>query len=283
MKRLLSLTLILFLTSCSDDGESKSLTSSSVQTSLPSPFVSGDWYRPSLDTSWQWQLNGKINTSYDVDLYDIDLFDTDTTLIDSLKEEGKKVICYFSAGSYENWREDKDAFPQEALGNTLDGWEDERWLDITNEKLQTVMIARLDLAVLKGCDGVEPDNVDAYDNDSGFALSATDQLLYNIFLANAARERGLSIGLKNDLSQVNELEPYFDFALNEQCNAYNECDLLQPFIDNNKPVFNTEYDAAYVNNTNNKRDILCQNTNELQLRTLILPLNLDDSFRYSCN
>lgn len=41
------------------------------------------------------------------------------------------------------------------------------------------MQARLDLAVQKGCDGVEPDNVDGYQNNSGFPLTAQDQLAYN--------------------------------------------------------------------------------------------------------
>ena len=26
------------------------------------------WYKPTADTSWQWQLTGDIDTSYDVDL-----------------------------------------------------------------------------------------------------------------------------------------------------------------------------------------------------------------------
>ena len=279
MNRLPYFLFVLLLTACTQDTKS----SDSPQVNLPPPITSGEWYKPLLTTSWQWQLKGVINTNYNVNLYDIDLFDTNSSLIASLKNNGKKVICYFSAGSYENWRDDRDDFPKEALGNTLNGWEDERWLDITNEGLKSVMEKRLDLAVLKGCDGVEPDNVDGYTNNSGFALSSDDQLLYNVFLANAARKRGLSVGLKNDLSQVVTLETYFDFAVNEQCNYFGECDLLQQFILNNKPIFNAEYDATYVNNINNERNILCQNSNESQLQTLILPLNLDDSFRYSCN
>ena len=36
--------------------------------------------------------------------------------------------------------------------------------------------------------------------------------------------------------------PYFDWALNEQCFEYNECETLTPFINAGKPVFNTEYE-----------------------------------------
>ena len=241
-----------------------------------------DWYRPDTNISWQWQLNGKINPNYDVNLYDIDLFDSNVSLIQALKNDGKKVICYFSAGSWENWRDDKDNFPSEIIGNILDGWEDEKWLDISNKKIKPIMLSRLDLAVQKGCDGVEPDNVDGYTNNTGFALSADDQLAYNEFIANEARKRGLSVGLKNDLKQITALEPFFDFTVNEQCHEYNECDKMKPFVDANKPVLNTEYLQDYVDNNYSERDNMCTNSMDLKYKTLVLPLNLDDSFRYSC-
>ena len=89
---------------------------------------------------------------------------------------------------------------------------------------------------------MEPDNVDGYLNDTGFPLTYEDQLRYNIWLAERAHERGLSIGLKNDMDQIPDLLPYFDWALNEQCFEYNECETLTPFINAGKPVFNTEYE-----------------------------------------
>ncbi len=279
VKKLLVFSALFFI-SCSNSDNSAS--SSNVFDSSVSPVSSGDWYKPDITTSWQWQLSGTLNTSYAVDIYDIDLFDTSEATISSIKQSGKKVICYFSAGSWENWRSDKDDFPSSALGNTMDGWADEKWLDISNEGLAEVMRARLDLAVQKGCDGVEPDNMDGYQNNTGFALSADNQLAYNKFIANEARKRGLSVALKNDLDQISELEPYFDFAVNEQCFEYSECNLLQPFIDANKPVFNAEYNDNYVNNTASARDNMCQQSNVLSFQTLVLPLDLDDSFRYSC-
>ena len=51
----------------------------------------------------------------------------------------------------------------------------------------------------------------------------------------------MSVGLKNDLGQVDELEPLFDFAVNEQCFQYRECDRLQPFLDAGKNVIIVEY------------------------------------------
>ncbi len=240
------------------------------------------WYKPNTQTTWQWQLSGTVNTSYAVDLYDIDLFDSSSTLIETLHTQGKKVICYFSAGSYEEWRSDSGSFPTEVLGNELDGWAGERWLDIRSPALKSIMQARLDLAKTKGCDGVEPDNVDGYTNETGFSLTGDAQLTYNRFLASEAHSRGLSIGLKNDLDQIKTLEPYFDFAVNEQCHEYDECVMMRPFIDNDKPVFNAEYAQRYVDNTNHAREQLCQDAQDIKFQTLILPLLLDDSFRYSC-
>jgi hypothetical protein len=235
------------------------------------------WYKPNKSTSWQWQLTGVLNLQYDVDLYDIDLFDTPVETIQQLHAQNKKVICYFSAGSYEDWRPDKELFQKEFLGNNLDGWEGEQWLNIANPNLISIMLKRLDLAKEKGCDGVEPDNVDGYTNNTGFALTSLQQFNYNKRLADEAHIRGLSIGLKNDKEQVKVLEPYFDFSLSEECYKYDECDLLIPFIKANKPVFDAEYNIAQ-----DEKEKLCNYTNELNIHTLLLPLDLDDSFRYSC-
>ena len=103
------------------------------------------------------------------------------------------------------------------------------------------MKKRIELAAAKGCDGVEPDNVDGYDNDSGFDLNFNDQLRFNRFLAKTAHKNNLSVALKNDLNQASVLVNDFDFALNEECFQYNECKKLLPFIKNNKAVLNVEY------------------------------------------
>ena len=253
-------------------------------TAAPTPTAPpADWWQPAPGLTWQWQLSGAIDTSYDVAMYDIDLFEAPQSVIDELHAAGRVVICYFSAGSYEDWRPDAADFPAEVLGNPLEGWPGERWLDIRRiDLLGPIMQARLEMAVQKGCDGVEPDNVDGYANDSGFPLTAADQLAFNRFIANEAHKRNLSVGLKNDLDQIGELVEYFDFAVNEQCHEFDECDRLQPFIDAGKPVFNAEYADQLVNQPAS-RDQMCAESIDQDLRTLVLPLDLDDSFRFSCD
>jgi hypothetical protein len=249
------------------------------------PVTIGTWYRPAVQTSWHWQLSGTVNTTYAVSMFDLDLFDTSAETIALLQSQNKRVICYFSAGSFEDWRSDVDDIPAAAIGNALDGWDNERWLDIRSGEVQNLVLSRLALAQTKGCDGVEPDNVDVYTNDSGFNISATDQLAFNRFIANEAHNRGLAVGLKNDLDQIEQLVAYFDFSVNEQCFEYDECDRLSPFIQASKPVFNAEYHSDWVGDSSDAsvaRDELCADANDRRFSTLVLPLDLDGEFRYPC-
>ncbi len=233
-------------------------------------------WQPAPETSWQWQLSGTLDTSLDVAMYDVDLFETPQATIDALHAAGRIVVCYFSAGSYENWRPDKADFPTAVIGKAMDGWAGESWLDVSNPALQPVMKARLDLAAQKRCDGVEPDNVDGYQNDTGFALTAADQLAYNRFLATEAHARGLSVGLKNDVDQLDDLVADFDWALNEECVKYDECDgYATSFIAADKAVFHVEYGNAALASS------VCPKTKPLRLSTLIKKLALD-AWRVAC-
>jgi len=232
------------------------------------------WYKPKPGISWQWQLQGKVDTSYDVDLYDLDLVETPQTVIDELHSRNIKVICYISAGSWEEFRDDAKDFPKDVIGKTMDGWPDENWLDVSNyEKFAIIMQNRLDLAVQKKCDGIEPDNIHAYQEDSGFPITYQDQLNYNKWLAKEAHKRNLSIALKYDIDQVSDLIDNFDFVINEQCFYYNECDKLFPFIKQGKAVLGVEYEL--------NPDEFCEESISLDFSWLKMNYDLDGS-RISC-
>lgn len=81
------------------------------------------------------------------------------------------MVCYFSAGSWEEWRDDAKRFAEGDLGKGLDGWPGERWLDVRSEGVRGVMRERVSLAGEKGCDGVDPDNVDGYVSFFSFFVS----------------------------------------------------------------------------------------------------------------
>lgn len=191
--------------------------------------------------TWQWQLTEALDRSWDVDVYDVDLFEATDADLAGLRADGRLVVCYFSAGSYEDWRPDRSDYPEDAIGNRLDGWPDERWVDPMHPTVREVIGRRLDLAVERGCDAVEPDNMTAYHERSGFPVTPTEQLHFNRFLGDAARQRGLSVALKNDVEQIPELVDWFDFTVNEECAAFDECDTLAPFVEQDKAVLHAEY------------------------------------------
>jgi hypothetical protein len=209
-----------------------------------SPVTAGEWWRPRAGLTWQWQLSGKLDRSVDAQVYDVDGQDTSAADVAALKAAGRRTICYVNAGAWEKWRPDAGKFPKAVLGKELDGWPGERWLDIRQWKtLEPILAARFDTCKAKGFDAVEPDNVDGYANKSGFPLSAADQLTFNRRLADLAHRRGLAVGLKNDVDQAATLAPVFDFAVNEECAQYNECDKLTVFVKAGKPVFHVEYET----------------------------------------
>ncbi|MDH6216486.1 hypothetical protein M2283_003803 [Streptomyces pseudovenezuelae] len=199
-------------------------------------------WQPRPGVAWQWQLSGRVDTSVDVPVYDIDGFDQSKATVSALHAKGRKVICYLSTGAYEDWRPDAKKFPKSVLGKG-NGWKGERWLDIRRtDVLEPLMAARFDMCRDKGFDAVEPDNMDGYKNRTGFPLKAADQLRYNRLIARLAHDRGMSVGLKNDLDQIPQLVGDFDFAVNEQCAQYGECADLTPFVKADKAVFHVEYE-----------------------------------------
>lgn len=233
------------------------------------------WWRPTKGMTWQWQLDGgPIDMSVDAEVFDVDLFSTPASTVAELHQQGRRVICYLSAGSWEPYRPDAGAFPADVQGGAVEGWEDERWLDIRRlDLLLPVMAERFDLCAEKGFDGIEPDWMDSFQQDTGFDISAEDQLVFNRALADMAHSRGLAIGLKNDLDQVAELAGVFDFAVVEQCAEFGECHMLQPFLDQNKPVFHAEYDLAVSD--------FCAESRRLGLSSIRKRLELDP-WRETC-
>ena len=67
------------------------------------------------------------------------------------------------------------------------------------------------------------------------------QIAYNTWLATYAHSKGLLIGLKNTLDLVDSLHTHFDFAVNEQCLQYTECDALAPFQADGKGILGVSY------------------------------------------
>jgi hypothetical protein len=245
--------------------------SGNINSSTSQPPPSGTIWVPSQKSTWQIILSGSIDTSVSAQVYDIDLFDASTSIISSLHSKGVRVICYFSAGSFEDWRPDANQFSKNVKSKS-NGWPGEMWLDITKPELKPIMLARIQLAKQKGCDAIDPDNVDAMSNSvpkvgGGGNINKNEQVIYNTWLAQTAHSLKMSAGLKNDVDQVTDLVSVFDFTVNEQCFEYDECDTLTPFIRAGKAVFNIEYEG--------NQNTVCADSNQRKFNTLFKDLDVN--------
>lgn len=128
-------------------------------------------WQPKVGSKWQIILDGVPDTKKsvlnpsDALIWDIDLWDAAPSNIADLKKSGKKVICYFSAGTSESWRPDYKSLSAYNLGRVCKDdkcrgtWGGEEWLDIRQQPVRKVMQERIKMASTKGCDAIDPDNV----------------------------------------------------------------------------------------------------------------------------
>ena len=240
---LLGACLALGMVACGGGSTAGSTASpSSPPISAPTAQPAVTYWKPTLADTFQWQLASGIDTTVDSSVYDVDAFTTPASTVAELHTAGRHVVCYVNAGAYETYRPDAAQFPAAVLGKTYVGYPDEKWLDIRRiDLLAPIMTARFDLCKSKGFDTIEPDNIDGFENATGFPLTGDDQLAYNRWLADQAHTRGMSIALKNDGNQVAQLLPAYDFALVEDCWNQKNCNLYAPFAAAKKAVVTVEY------------------------------------------
>jgi hypothetical protein len=191
-------------------------------------------------TSWQIQLSGALDDSYDVDLYDVDLHNNSEADFAELHASGRFVACYFSAGTLEAWREDADAVPDSVIGNPHPAYPSESWLDVRDGAVREVMEARIELARAKGCDAIQPANLALSAFDSGFAIGESETIAYAEFLANAAHTRGMQVAWSDEPGLLSGIEQLFDWGIAIQCIEFDSCAPWLGFADAGKPVFMVE-------------------------------------------
>lgn len=235
-------------------------TTTTTQPATTTTTIPGTLWKPTTTHSLglQWALDGPLNLTNakqmgkvgldgnplpTPDVYDIDREYNSAATVAALHAQGSKVICYMDAGVYENYRLDASSFPKSAIGGNDAGWPGSFWLDIRQiSALAPIMQARIADCKAKGFDAVEPDEIDGYSNDSGFPLTAANQIAYNTAFAGWVHAAGMSVLLKGDIDQAVQLQPVFDFTLNEECDLYKECSPgLDAFSNAGKAVFIAEY------------------------------------------
>nr|ODN74913.1 hypothetical protein L203_06596 [Cryptococcus depauperatus CBS 7841] len=263
-------------------------------------------WKPQVGTPWQIVLNKAAATESpvrilpDVKVYDLDLFDSDASAFAKMKEDGIRVICYFSAGSYEDWRSDKKEFLDSDLGAPLDGWPGEKWLKTSSSNVRRIMSNRIQLAATKGCDAIDADNIDGYvgtvknyvgvlglmtqcqNHDTRLGLTQDDAVDFVRFLAGEALSHNMSFGLKNAIEIAPKVLDVTAFAVNEQCVEYGECKKLSVFVDANKAVLHIEYPKKPVDahSIENSCPSLDAGVDFHALSTVLKRMSLDDWVEY---
>lgn len=111
-----------------------------------------------------------------------------------------------------------------------ENWPDELLLDTSTAAKRTAIADRM-LAVIDGCAAagyaaLEIDNLDSYSR-SGGRLTVDDNLALARLLADGARASGLAVGQKNAAELADKLTGIFDFAVAEECDRWQECDLYR--------------------------------------------------------
>jgi hypothetical protein len=211
-------------------------------------------WKPTASTPvhWHWQLSQEFQVPRDVlphkTVYDIDgeLATAQTVTALHAVSPDVKVICYFDAGVYEDYRSDAGSFPVALIGNPDVGWEGSYWLDIRQlDVLMPILRERATKWCLnKGFDAIEPDETEVWSNNPGFPITRDQNIAFNKAVADMVHSLGLSVGLKGNNSEASVLEPYFDWALTEQCWEYDECaNFRDSFVAANKLVLNVEYNV----------------------------------------
>ena len=234
------------------------------------PAATTRWI-PSAGETYQIQYGGKLDLRVNADVYDLDMFDTPASVVSKLHAMGRRVMCYVDVGTWENWRPDAGKFPKSVLGDRDGHWKGERWLDVRQTSiLEPIMGKRLDLCKKKGFDGVDPDNLDGYQNKTGFPITYAQQLAYDTWVADAAHARGLTANQKGDNGQVKDLVKVFDFAVVEQCYAQGWCKQFDVYTQANRLVVDVEYGLS----TQRFTDKACPDTKRYAETALLKKLQL---------
>ena len=226
----------------------------------------GGWWRPGTGVlPWQWELDHEIATSSASDMgtgdttpsgaaalppsvYDIDGFDNTAADVAALHTLGKRVIAYIEVGAAESYRPDYAQFPAADLGQAVSGYPGEKYLNIDDPAVATVIRARIAMCAQKGFDAIEPDIDDSYTDTTGFTITESDEIAYLTKLSDYAHSLGLAWGLKNGgdggdpATFVPGVLPHVDFAVVEEPYFLKTIADFEPLFDQaGKAMFVAEY------------------------------------------
>lgn len=202
------------------------------------------YWHPRVGMSWIEPDFYTFNVSdVDVDVYALDAELVNAEAVEAVLDARRHLLCHVPAGMWEVYRNDSVDAPMELLGNDRMNGSDffQVWMDIRNESIKPWVRNRIQVAADKGCHGVIFLHVDGYQQDTGFPITAQDQIAFNKWLAGEAHKLGMAAGMANAIELSKYLVDDFDFFVTARCRTYGNCNLASAWIDAGKPVFGVEY------------------------------------------
>jgi actin-like ATPase involved in cell morphogenesis len=186
--------------------------------------------RPPVNASFDYQIGGAYPPQKSVEIVVRDR--------DDPPAPGKYNICYINA--FQTQAEDEAFWTgshADLLLKTKDGkyfsdpdYPREYLLDISS-KAQRTAVARIlddwiDDCAQKGYKALDPDNQDSWTRSKG-QLSQTDNVAMATLLTAHAHAAGLAVAQRNtpELGSKGRTTAKFDFAIVEECQFYQECDV----------------------------------------------------------
>lgn len=234
------------------------------------------WWQPTSaePLGFHWYLSEPLNFPSDVDttvsglIYDIDWSSNNATTVSDLLSLGDHPVCYVDIGTAESWRPDFSKFPANLQGNSVGGFGGEKWLDIrAQDILLPIQFARFQVCAQQKYQAVEIDNLDGWQNNPGFPLTEAECISYDLANAAMVHSLGMAVIQKNIPENAAQVQPYFDFALDEQCYQYSECSYFSVYTANNKAVFDVEYTPKAPNCSNAASLFINAQERDLNLNT----------------
>ncbi|MDQ0364850.1 endo alpha-1,4 polygalactosaminidase [Catenuloplanes indicus] len=202
--------------------------------------ATGAWTPPPANAGFDYQIGGAYAPPSGVTVVSRDS--------EASPAAGLYNICYINAfqvqpGAQSWWEKNhNDLLLRDKSGNLVidEDW-DEAMLDFSTAAkraaLTTVAAGWIDQCKAKGFQAIEPDNLDSYTRSNGL-LTQAQAVEYAAALSAYAHGKGLAVGQKNlaELSTANAKKAGFDFAVAEECGAWNECDRYTATYGNNVVV-----------------------------------------------
>jgi len=248
----------------------------------PEPGEAANW---DIQLVAPFNVVASARAMYDLDLWDVTTaetitYDDSSTVtvpagslagkIAELQAAGGIVVCHVDLGAialddpdaskfmgFEVTPPDRPTAPTvgSVIGWSVVGDPNKRYLDLRTASRplwEAIMFKRLDLAKRLGCDGIDAAWMDQIDPGFPLVMSGADNDLTNYFreVVGQLHQRELSAGLRV-VSMVGKtlsdgfVESY-DFAIDERCAEFKDCDFVRRFAQERKAIFGLDYETDGV-------------------------------------